>query len=113
MPAVALPVFNFPHVRIAGLYFPVKQKCQWGLPSRASRVYDAITGKDCDQRKGYHCKALSIFVQFLGFQVGSKLQEVLELVYRALVGFVLGLIDPSYVRSQGFGPGVLEGCLMP
>ena len=29
MPAVALPVFDFPHVRIAGLYFPVKQKCQW------------------------------------------------------------------------------------
>ena len=68
---VGLPVFYLPHVRIAGLYFPAKQKCQrgiiglvrtwnwkredtWGcevfralslsIPGpRACRIYDAIT----------------------------------------------------------------------
>ena len=67
---VSLPVFNFLHVRIAGLYFLVKQKCQRGILGlvepgigrertlggvttfvlslsipgpRACRIYDAIT----------------------------------------------------------------------
>ena len=46
MPAVALPVFNFPHVRIAGLYFPAKQKCQRGLVGLLLyRVFILLQGK--------------------------------------------------------------------
>ena len=33
--------------------FPSETEMSVGLPSRAFRVYDAITGKDCDQWKGY------------------------------------------------------------
>ena len=47
MPAFVIPVFNFPHVRIAGPYLPVKQKCQWGIVELIDARYRLVL-KDTD-----------------------------------------------------------------
>ena len=43
----------FPACEDCWSIFPSETEMSVGLPSMASRVYDAITGKDCDQWKGY------------------------------------------------------------